>query len=452
MSNIEITDESKRFLDAVDSGASPIFLTGKAGTGKSTLLRHLRESTLRNVAVVAPTGLAALNVGGQTIHSFFRFQPRAIMDKDSIRELYGFPRRLFERLQLLIIDEVSMVRVDLMDCIDKFLRVNGRRPNMSFGGVQVVMIGDLFQLPPVVKQGTEHAVLQKIYGTPFFFGAPVFKEAPMQMFELTKVYRQEDNEFIECLNQIREGGDAFMAAIKKINDTCFIGNDHYEGVTMVGTNDQADAINVAELRRLPGDIRAYKADRSGSLAEPTVKEDRLPAPETLRLKEGARVMILRNDIDGRRYVNGTVGTIVRLPDIPLMPVTIRIDAKDENSLDYEDVCVCRNEWHQNRVELLGDHYIQSVVGTFEQYPLQLAYAMTIHKVQGKTLESVLLDTGRGMFADGQLYVALSRVKSINGLKLRKRLEVRDVQVNPDVIEFYDQHHNTQVIQGGLFHE
>lgn len=450
MSNIEITDESKRFLDAVDHGASPVFLTGKAGTGKSTLLRHLHDTTLRNVAVVAPTGLAALNVGGQTIHSFFRFPVRAIMDKDCIRELYGWPRRLFERLQLLIIDEVSMVRVDMMDCIDRFLRANTRYKDRPFGGVQVLMIGDLFQLPPVLKQGsTEQTLLKNMFGTPFFFGAPVFKESPMQMFELTKVFRQEDNDFIECLNQIREGGDAFIQAIKTINETCCIGSEPYDGVTMVGTNDQADSINQVELRRLEGEMKAYKADRAGSLAEPTMKEDRFPAPETLRLKEGARVMILRNDLEGRRYVNGTVGTVINLPVDTLAPVCVDIGKDEEPEYAY----VPRYQWSQNRVELSYDGtYTHSVVGTFEQYPLQLAYAMTIHKAQGKTLETMLLDTGRGMFADGQLYVALSRVKSIKGLKLRKPLDWRDVMVNPDVISFYERHHNTQAIQGGLFHE
>lgn len=447
---IEVTEDSRRFLDAVFQGASPLFLTGKAGTGKSTLLRQLRDSTLRNVAVVAPTGLAALNVGGQTIHSFFRFPVRSIMDEECIKELYGFPRRLFERLQMLIIDEVSMVRVDLMDCIDKFLRKNTRYKDRPFGGVQVLMVGDLFQLPPVLKNGSgEQQILKKTYGTPFFFGAPVFKDHPLQIFELTKVFRQSDNHFVDCLNQIREGGDNFIEAIRQINANCYIGSEENVGVTMVGTNSQADAINTVELNRLPGDPWIQVATRSGVLAGEAVSENRLPAPDKLRLKIGARVIILRNDLTDRLYVNGTTGVVVRLPESQLDTIGIEIDTVSGETVN---VSIPMYEWQQCRVVLdeYEGKYTQSVVGTFEQFPVQLAYAITIHRSQGKTLESVLLDTGRGMFADGQLYVALSRVKSMAGLKLRKQLDWRDVMVNADVVSFYERHHNTQAIQGGLF--
>ena len=455
--DFELTAEGKKLVDAVTAGHTPLFLTGKAGTGKSTLLRYLRDTLDDlNMAVVAPTGLAALNVGGQTVHSFFRLPVKPIMDETCILSTYGKLQHFYSKLDLLIVDEISMVRVDLMNCVDMFLRTNRpSRGDLPFGGVQILLIGDLFQLPPVVvKDSIEEAILKATYGAPFFFRSPVFKENPLHIHALTKVYRQEDDTFVEILNQIREGGDHYVKALATLNAACLIGDTPYDGVEMVGTNELARLINYRQLRLLDSPPATFTGIKTGVMADGRVDDARLPVPDKLTLKVGAKVMIVRNDLsEFKYYVNGTVGTIVSLPqrDGGMEPIGVRIlNSRGDPMI----VSITPATWEKTKVELFGDKYSQTVVGAYCQYPLMLAYALTIHKAQGKTLDNVVLDTGpKGMFSAGQLYVALSRVREMKGLKLRRELQTNDVIVHEDVVKFHQEYISkpSLLAQGSLFY-
>jgi energy-coupling factor transporter ATP-binding protein EcfA2 len=397
-----------------------LFVTGRAGSGKSTLLRCVRDRLPQRCAVLAPTGLAAVNVGGQTIHSFFGLPPRLIKPDDIRRSRSG---QLMRRLDALIIDEVSMVRSDLMWAMDQSLRLNRGRPREPFGGVRLIMFGDLHQLPPVVQEAEVAQHLESEYGGPFFFAVSSLCDAPGTMrIELEHVFRQKDTDLIGVLNRIREGEveehdlDILNQCVRPVRT---LGEgDAY--VILTPTNAAAHRINMAYLDALPGRVFTYEAGVSGEFAAAAQ-----PTDHTLQLKVGAKVILLRNDAD-RRWVNGTVARIARLEE---RRVFVEVEGKEH---ELEPAAWESRRYAYDRAQ---DKIVESVTGTFKQYPLRLAWALTIHKAQGLTLNHVYIDLGRGSFAHGQTYVALSRCRSLEGLALARPLKPSDILFDPAALAY-----------------
>lgn len=409
--DLKATAEYEAAIDHLRSGEGHLFVTGRAGTGKSTLLRALGELLAEPMVVVAPTGLAAVNVGGQTIHSFFGLPPRLVGPDDIRRSRNG---SLMRKLKLLVIDEVSMVRSDLMWAIDQSLRVNRGRPREPFGGVRLVMFGDLHQLPPVVQEHEVADHLEGRHGGPFFFSVPALTEgAGTVRLELTHVFRQKEGALLDVLNRIRDGevGAEEMAVLnQRVSPIRTLGEgDPY--VILTPTNAAAHRINAAFLKSLPGDTREYEARVTGEFGATAQ-----PTEARLVLKAGAKVMLLRNDGE-RRWVNGTLARVTRLDD---ESVHVEIDGREHG---IEPVA-----WESRRYayDTTAQKIVETVAGTFRQLPLRLAWALTIHKSQGLTLDKVYIDLGRGTFAHGQAYVALSRCRSLEGLSLARPLRVEDV--------------------------
>jgi len=424
LDGIEITDEYKRVLDLLNTDCQLIFVSGKAGTGKSTLISYLRATTKKNLAVVAPTGVAALNARGVTIHSFFRFPPRVITEED-IQRLYD--RRLYTRLDLLVIDEISMVRADVLDAMDKFLRMNGRYPDRLFGGVQVMMVGDLFQLPPVVARNEEATLFGRAYTSPYFFSAKCLGDAEMTPVELSKVFRQTDAELTEMLNNIRlaEGLDE---VVPRINSRCCRSQAAKDALlTLTCTNAAADEVNSTRLAKLVGESRVFHGTIDGRFP---VEEDKLPSPMNLALKNNAQVMLTKND-EHKRWVNGTLG-IVRKLDETLVQVELLTDRPNA----IYDVQRVKWEAYKYEYDYSADRIKPSVIGTYRQFPLMLAWAVTIHKSQGKTLERVEVDLGHGAFAPGQVYVALSRCRSLQDLSLKRPIDPHEVKCDERIKRLY----------------
>lgn len=408
---ISPTAEYETAISFLNEPGGHLFVTGRAGTGKSTLLRCLREMITDNMVVLAPTGLAAVNVGGQTIHSFFGFPPRLIKSGDIRRSRNG---QLMRRLKLLVIDEVSMVRSDMMWAIDQSLRMNRGRPRDPFGGVRLVMFGDLHQLPPVVQEAEVAQHLESEHGGPFFFSSSALREGlGTMLLELGHVFRQSDEGLIRVLNRIREG-DVEEDDLELLNQRVEPVRTLSEGdpyVILTPTNAAAHRINMAYLDALPGAVRSYEAGVTGDY-----NASAQPTDSTLLLKPGAKVMLLRNDAD-RRWVNGTVARISRLED---KQVWVTVDGKEH---EIEPVA-----WESRRYafDVAAEKIIETIAGTFKQFPIRLAWALTIHKAQGLSLDRVYIDLGRGTFAHGQAYVALSRCRTLEGLALARPLRPRDI--------------------------
>jgi ATP-dependent exoDNAse (exonuclease V) alpha subunit len=416
------TAEFQAAFDFVREADGHLFVTGRAGTGKSTLLRALRDQLAADLVVVAPTGLAAINVGGQTIHSFFGFPPRLLQGNDIKRSRNG---RIMRKLDFLVIDEVSMVRSDLMAAIDLSLRVNRGRPREPFGGVRLLMFGDLHQLPPVVQEAEVATHLADEHGGPFFFSIPALREGSGTChLELTEVFRQRDEGLVTVLNRIREG-DVEADDLVLLNERVHPIRTLSEGepyVILTTTNAAARRINLAYLNALPGDVHRFDAGVSGEFS-PNAQ----PADTSLELKPGAKVMLLKNDPD-RRWVNGSVARVSRLTP---KQVFIEIDGRE-----YE---VEQASWEHRRYafDQSQEKIVETVAGTFKQFPLRLAWALTIHKAQGLTLDKVYVDLARGSFAHGQTYVALSRCRSLEGLALARPLVPADILFDPAATGYRD---------------
>lgn len=412
----------------INESGCHIYLTGKAGTGKTTLLKYVRAHSSKRLAVVAPTGVAAINAGGVTIHSFFGM-PLGIFLPEKYTGAYGQgidqhtlisktrlsddKRKIIEQLELLIIDEVSMVRCDLLDAIDVLLRYFRKNP-APFGGVQILMIGDLYQLPPVVRDGEER-ILATYYNSPFFFDALVMREAGVLTIELKTIYRQSEERFIDLLNKIRhnalsEADYAFLQSRYQFNQ-----DSSADRIILTTHNYRADAINEAELMRLEGELVQYEAEVHGDF-----NEKQTPAESNLRLKKGAQVMFLRNDMSGR-YYNGKLGVIESLN---ATQITVR-DPHSGVLLDLE-----RETWKQIQYIFNREsgQIEEKIIGQFVQYPLRLAWAITIHKSQGLTFDKVIIDAGSS-FAPGQVYVALSRCTSLEGIILKSPISPAAIQTD-----------------------
>ena len=417
--SIEVNAQLQAAFDAVAASRPILFVTGGAGTGKSTFIRELRERFPDKQSVVlAPTGVAALNAGGQTIHSFCQLPLRPYLPGDA-RE--AEEPELVKALDMVIIDEISMVRADILDGVDAFLRLN-RQSQQPFGGVQMVLVGDLFQLPPVVTPADRESITTR-YATPQFFSAHALRGLKFFPVELEIVYRQRDASFAEMLAKIRDGEGA-GDAVRQLNEHCVGRALMGQHLILVPTRKAAAAENDARLAELPGPERVYTARREGTFE--TAPDDRLPAPPRLALRKGAQVMFVRNDPE-RRWVNGTLGIVKGLHD---KDVLVRLD--DGSSFEVE-----RIEWQDVRYALNEEkRIVEEVAGTYEQFPLMPAWAVTIHKAQGLTLARVMVDLDRGAFAEGQVYVALSRCQTLEGLSLRRPVRLAEVRCSESARAFY----------------
>jgi hypothetical protein len=418
----EIFDLAYRFVTETSEN---IFLTGKAGTGKTTFLKYLKENCSKNIVVAAPTGVAAINAGGVTLHSLFQlpfnpFLPTSASKSELLGKLkFNRPRQnLLRKMELLVIDEISMVRCDTMDAIDTILRSVRRRHDISFGGVQILCIGDLYQLPPVAKR-EEMNILQEYYSSEFFFDSNVIKEQMPLLIELNKIYRQKEDSFVDILNKVRNNqmnADDFEDLHGRFHPG-FRPSLEEKYITLTSHNNQADQINYRELQKLSAPSFTYTA-----IIEGDFPESMYPAEAELILKKGAQVMFLKNDAE-KRYFNGKIGVIQSLtPDDVIVECDgFEIDVPKET---WENARYTLNR-HDGKLE-------QEVLGTFSQFPLRLAWAITIHKSQGLTFEKVMIDAGAS-FSSGQVYVALSRCTSLDGIVLLSKIPSSAIYSNENVI-------------------
>ncbi len=425
----------------VNQTGSNIFLTGKAGTGKTTFLQHIRETSFKNPVIVAPTGVAAINAGGVTIHSFFQLpigtfipenrlssfdeRSRAVFSHaDLLRKIRinAQKRKLMRELELLIIDEISMVRADVLDAVDTVLKHIRHNHTQPFGGVQVLMIGDLYQLPPVVPED-EKQLLSSYYESPYFFASKVITTSPPVCLELDKIYRQSDETFIGMLNKIRHNqlSEDDLEWLNGFYKPDFKPGDAENYITLCSHHYKANAINERELEKLPGKAFHFEASRKGEF-----NENAAPADQTLVLKKGAQVMFIRNDKgESKRYFNGKIGIIEAIA-----ADEIRVAFPGEQgSIKLE-----KEEWKNIRYSFdeSSGGIMEKELGSFRQYPIRLAWAITIHKSQGLTFERAIIDAGDS-FTSGQVYVAFSRLKSLDGLVLRTRIKPNSIMTDDEII-------------------
>lgn len=427
-----------KVLSFIDQTNQNIFLTGKAGTGKTTLLKKIKEQGKKKMAVVAPTGVAAMNAKGTTINSFFQLPPGSFFPGDislenlqsgilSIQSMvsemsYNRDKlNLFNELELLVIDEVSMVRSDLLDVIDALLR-SVRKNNDPFGGVQLLLIGDLYQLPPVTKR-EDWAFLSRAYASPYFFDALVIRRNPLLQIELTTVFRQTEPEFIGILNDIRNNqiSQESLSLLNKRYDPSFSSTDELNPIIITSHNAEANAINKEKLDELPGMEYTFEGTVSGEF-----RDLNLQAEQTLKLKEGAQVMFIKNDTgDNRKFYNGKIGRVRSIKNNEIM-----ISFPQE-----EDLLLEKSSWQSFEYKTDPEEAIvQQQVGEFSQYPVKLAWAVTIHKSQGLTFDHAIIDAGKS-FVAGQVYVALSRVRTLNGLILKSKINTESLRSNTEVISY-----------------
>jgi tetratricopeptide (TPR) repeat protein len=419
--------EFQTALELIQETNQSFFLTGKAGTGKSTFLKHIVETVSKDFVVVAPTGIAAVNVGGVTIHSFFQFPLRPLLPEDEDIKIFwkdSEKRKIISAMDTLIIDEISMVRADLIDGIDYSLRKNGGNPNLPFGGKQVVFVGDIFQLEPVtIKNSGEQKIISEIYGSAYFYNAKVFERVSLFTVELQKVYRQTDSVFISLLDKVRVK-EISQTDLNKINTRVFSQselNKNDFAITLTTKNDLADTVNFKKISELKTDPFTYNAEVSGEF-----EESKYPTEPELTLKVGAQVIFIKNDTD-KRWVNGTIGQVSGLTD-----TEIKVKLKDGEIYSVEKRIWENIKYQYNKEKKKIE---QEIVGTFKQYPLKLAWAITIHKSQGLTFDKVVVDFGSGTFASGQAYVALSRATSFEGLFLKQKLNSTDIYIDDEIKEF-----------------
>jgi ATP-dependent exoDNAse (exonuclease V) alpha subunit len=416
VTELTLSAEQQAVFERIETTRDHIFVTGRAGTGKSTLLNHLSWNTSKQIVICAPTGVAALNVGGQTIHSLFRLPIGVIADHDI--EQSNELRKMLGTLDTIVIDEVSMVNADLLDAVDRSMRQARQRPHESFGGAQVVLFGDPYQLAPVPGDGDERAYFEDQYRSMWFFDAKVWNDADLTIYELSTIHRQHEDEFKYMLNAVRHGQVTAEIA-GRLNATGARKAPTDGAITLATTNGTVTRINAAELAKLPGRALTARAEISGEFGGRAY-----PADESLELKVGAQVMFLRNDSD-QRWVNGSIGVVTKIDS------TVWVDVDGETHQVQPAV------WEKYRYSYSAatKSLRKDIVAEFTQFPLRLAWAVTIHKSQGKTFDRAIIDLGERSFAPGQTYVALSRISELEGLYLSRPLRPSDIIVDENVVRF-----------------
>lgn len=415
----------------LDDGDESIFLTGRAGTGKSTFVHYFVQNTGKNVLVLAFTGIAAMNIGGQTIHSFFRLPLKPLLPGDEEITLFrkhDRRRKIIREVDTIIIDEVSMLRADVLEAMDRSLRMNGGRGDLPFGGKQIVFVGDIFQLPPVIdeRNEVESELFSTVYASQYFFDAPSYRELAPTTIELSRIHRQTNREFIDLLNQVRDCTIA-PAGLDSLNaryDPAYEPSREEFTITLTSVNRLANAENKRRMSELAGPGYFYRATVDGEFGK-----DRYPTEEVLELREGAQVMFVRNDTHerGNRWVNGTIALVTALGgDF----IEVRLQDGTVHNVKREAWDNCRYQWDRKAGRITSE-----VLGTFAQYPVKPAWAVTIHKSQGLTFDRVVIDLGRGAFVNGQLYTALSRCRSLEGIVLKQKIRESDVIGDPRLLAF-----------------
>ena len=441
--------EWQQALQIIQYTRRSLFLTGKAGTGKSTFLRHIAETTKKKHVILAPTGIAAINAGGQTLHSFFKLPFHPLLPNDSsysIRNIRktlkysGELTKLLRELELIIIDEISMVRADIIDFIDKVLRIYCRNMREPFGGKQLLLVGDIFQLEPVIKED-EWRLMQPFYASAYFFAAKVWQEMQLVSIELRKVYRQSDSQFIGLLDRIRQNHatDADLQSINVRVNQCSKQKENGFEITLATRRDTVDYINDLHLSELEGDSTIFKGHIKGDFPETS-----LPAPMELEIKPGAQVIFIKNDKE-KRWVNGTLGVVIYIDEGEGI-----ITVVDEDGHEYD---VEREVWENMRYTFneKEQKIEEEMLGSFIQFPLRLAWAITVHKSQGLTFRHVKIDfSGGGAFAGGQTYVALSRCTSLEGITLESPIRRSDIFVRAEVVAFANRYNDGQLIKQAIY--
>lgn len=420
----------KQLFDKIENSNESYFITGKAGTGKSTFIQYFAQKTRKKTLMCAFTGVAAINVGGQTIHSFFRFPPKPLLPGDheiTAFEKYTKKYKLIQEIDVFIIDEVSMLRSDIVEAIDYSLRINGGNPDKLFGGKQIIFVGDLFQLPPVTNTGdeTDNFLFKDVYKSKYFFDSIAYKNLNPSYFEFKKSYRQgSDLEFVELLDKVRvyDIDDTVIKALNsRVNETYLPDNDEFV-ITLTSNNSIASNENNRRLYELPYTTFKFEAQINGEFSE-----DKFPTSRVLELKKYAQVIFIKNDL-AKKWVNGTIAKVDFISDDF---IEIRLQDGSIHKLE-------KTTW-ENRVYKYDSsrrRIVSELKGTFIQYPVKLAWAVTIHKSQGLTFDNVIIDVGTGTFVNGQMYTALSRCRTLNGITLKRAIKKEDIILDERIINFH----------------
>lgn len=452
METVTLSSEQQALFDYIEGSENNIFVTGRAGTGKSTLLTYLIENTKKKVAVCAPTGVAALNVGGVTIHSLFGFPFGILGTEDIGRHLNRRTREVLAAIDMLVIDEVSMVNADLMDTMSRAMGIARGRRKLPFGGAQVVMFGDPYQLAPVPGNNEERAYMAENYQSNWFFDAHVWREDSLERYELSEIFRQHDEHFKEILNAIRDGS-CTQEMLDYINQCGNRFPPHDDVIRLATINESVNSVNRHRMSRLETKPKTFTAVFSA--ADEKAFGRTLPAEPVLELKVGAQVMFIKNDDSStvknpngtgllKRWVNGTIGTVVDLPSSGGVVVEVDGETFDVGRSTWEKVRYEIDEQFDEALGRVKEVLVAVPLAEFQQIPLRLAWAVTVHKSQGQTYDEVVIDMGRGAFSPGQTYVALSRVRSLEGLYLTRAIRMSDIMVDADVLRFMGGSSNSSV--------